>query len=347
MDSIVGVIVAGGKSSRMQQDKAHTLLQQLPLIEHVLHRATPQVTAIAINSNAPTEAFLPYKCVLLADTVEGFLGPLAGILTGLEWACQKKATWLATFAVDTPYFPTDIVARLHQAACRDGSLIATARSNGREHPVFSIWHTSLLDSLHTALTTDGIRKIIKWRDQHHATIVDFALADNSDPFVNINTPEDLAQLDVPLPPLATINEASDMSPFMQSNISEATRKKALQLFFGSAIFNNTDGLDVYAEDFSKFEPLGDIVTAEMKHRLKIMEKIFAKEETEEEIEAETVETIEDDNPADSFERLASAPATATTDNARNSQAEQTTTPQTLDQQKTNPATLSADTAATN
>ena len=73
--------------------------------------------------------------------------------------------------------------------------------------------------------------------------------------------------DVDIPALDVIDDSTDMSGFFSSKVSEGLKRAALRKFFHSPAFNVVDGLDDYAEDFTSFAPLGDLVTADMRHRM--------------------------------------------------------------------------------
>ena len=126
-----------------------------------------------------------------ADVVEGFAGPLAGILTGMEWARANApdCEWLASFACDAPFLPADLVARLVATVAASGADMGCAASAGREHPVFGLWPVRLADDLRHALVGEGIRKVDVWTARYHLVRAEFA-ADPLDPFFNLNAPED-------------------------------------------------------------------------------------------------------------------------------------------------------------
>jgi len=73
--------------------------------------------------------------------------------------------------------------------------------------------------------------------------------------------------DEDMPPIESLTEESDYSGFLSPKVSEALRKRALRVLFRSAGFNIRDGLDDYDEDYTEFTPLGNIITAEMRHRM--------------------------------------------------------------------------------
>lgn len=97
-------------------------------------------------------------------------------------------------------------------------------------------------------------------------------------------PPERVLTDEDMPPLDSLNEDSDFSPFMSPGVSESLRKLALRKMFLSSKYNFTDGLDDYAEDFTKFAPLGNIITADMRHQME-MQAERAKEKLEQEARA--------------------------------------------------------------
>ena len=137
-----------------------------------------------------------------ADVIDGYAGPLAGNLTGMTWAQENHpdAEWLLSIASDTPFYPTDLASRLLTQVQKDEALIAVAESNDRIHPVFGLWHVSLIDDLKKALIEEDTRKIFRWMKRHPWTQTSFASeprakrsasAKSIDPFFNVNSPEDL------------------------------------------------------------------------------------------------------------------------------------------------------------
>ena len=152
----------------------------------------PRMLLVAAHANGKPERFNDVQLPLVPDSVDGFLGPLAGVLSAMEWAQQhqKDTQWLLSFATDTPFFPEDLGTRLLDAAQRENALIAVAKSDGWLQPVFALWHISLAAKLRDALVNEGVRKIDRWMEQHPMTSVDFTKT-GQDLFFNINRPEDV------------------------------------------------------------------------------------------------------------------------------------------------------------
>ena len=183
------VILAGGQANRMGGgDKGRLMLGDQSLIQRVIERITPQVDAVVLNANGDIHRFDDLGLPVVADSIEGFPGPLAGVLAGMDWAAEQGHDWLISVAADTPSFPRDLAARL---AGYDTPVVLAATPDperGRlPQPTFARWQISLRYNLRAALN-DGVRKIRQWTQAQGETLVVF----NEGDFFNINTPEDLA-----------------------------------------------------------------------------------------------------------------------------------------------------------
>ncbi len=189
---ILGVILAGGKATRMGGgDKGLRKVAGQRLLDHVIARLGPQVGAMALNANGDPDRFGDFGLPVLPDSLPDWPGPLAGVLAGMDWAAAQGADAVVSVAADTPFFPRDLVARLHAAAGPSGLALAATREEGKlwRHPTFGLWPVGLRDDLRAALE-GGLRKVVLWTDQHGAGLAEFA-TEPFDPFFNINTPEDI------------------------------------------------------------------------------------------------------------------------------------------------------------
>ncbi|TCP44486.1 molybdenum cofactor guanylyltransferase MobA [Rhodovulum marinum] len=187
---VVGLILAGGGGRRMGgADKALIRLGGETLLTRVAARLAPQVDALALSANGPAGAYADAGLPVLPDAPPGDRGPLAGVLAGLDWAAGQGADALVTAAVDTPFLPRDMVARL----LANGAPLAVAESGGRVHPTAALWPVALRAELRAALDR-GERRVGGFAQVQGAARVGFGPgADGIDPFFNINTPEDLAR----------------------------------------------------------------------------------------------------------------------------------------------------------
>lgn len=191
-DDITGLILAGGRGSRMGGvDKGLQGYHGIPLALHALLRLQPQVGDAMINANRNLAAYESMGVPVWPDAIPDFAGPLAGWMAGME---HSTTPYLVTVPCDTPQFPLDLVARLARTLADADAEIAMAatRENGeiRRQPVFCLMKTDLLESL-TAFLHAGNSKIVQWTRQHRCVEVVF---DDAHAFFNANTPAELQQL---------------------------------------------------------------------------------------------------------------------------------------------------------
>lgn len=195
MKQPLGVILAGGQATRMGGgDKGLLRLGGETLLSRVMDRLSPQVDTVALNANGDAARFADLGLPVLPDSIEGFAGPLAGVLAGLDWAAAQGADTIVTAAADTPFFPCDLVPKLLMES--DGMthpLVLAATPDPKRgtarHPTFGLWPVALRDDLRAALA-GGVRKVVLWTDQHAGRT---ALFPQEDAFFNVNTPDDLVK----------------------------------------------------------------------------------------------------------------------------------------------------------
>lgn len=192
--TIAGLLLAGGLSRRMGGgDKTLRALGGRPILERVVERLRPQVAALVVNANGDPARFAEFGLPVVADSVPGFAGPLAGILAGLDWAAAERPDCeaIVSVATDAPFIPGNLVARLVAGARDAGAPLACAASAGRAHPVFGLWPVRLREDLRHALVEEGVRKVDLFTARYALATVSFA-AEPVDPFFNANEPQDLA-----------------------------------------------------------------------------------------------------------------------------------------------------------
>jgi molybdenum cofactor guanylyltransferase len=189
----VGLLLAGGLSRRMGGgDKALRLLAGRTILDRVIDAMRPQVAALVLNANGDPARFAGFGLPIVADSVDGFAGPLAGILAGLDWTAAHRpdCAMVASVATDAPFLPADLVARLAERVNRDEADLACAASQGQAHPVIGLWPVRLREDLRHALVDEGIRKVDVWTARYRLATVEFPIG-RIDPFFNANRPEDL------------------------------------------------------------------------------------------------------------------------------------------------------------
>lgn len=189
---VLFVLLAGGQSRRMGGGDKNLLdLAGQPVIKHVIARAVPKGAPAIINANGDAARYASFELPVVADVIDGFAGPLAGILTGLEWAAENRpnCSHVISLATDAPFLPPDLATGLMDAV-ESGAELAQAQSNDRRHPVFAIWPVALAAALRSSMVDDDVRKIDRFTANYSCKIVPFA--GDPDPFMNLNTPEDIA-----------------------------------------------------------------------------------------------------------------------------------------------------------
>jgi molybdopterin-guanine dinucleotide biosynthesis protein A len=193
MREFVGVVLAGGLARRMGGgDKCLKLVGGKTILDHVLARLKPQVGPVVLNANGDPARFAAHGLPVAADVVPGFAGPLAGVLTGMEWAAAHApgCGWIVTVAGDAPFVPPDLVARLTAALQSAHADMACVTSSGRDNPVTGLWPVRLASDLRRAVLADGIHKVDTWTARYRLARAEFP-AEPFDPFFNVNTPDDL------------------------------------------------------------------------------------------------------------------------------------------------------------
>lgn len=191
--NIIGIILAGGRAERLGGlGKASLELAGKTLIDRAIDRLRPQCNGLILNINDAGTAEWPFPVV--PDLTADRLGPLGGVLAGLDWvaAHAPSAEMMASVPVDGPFLPHDLIARLLTARERNQAVIACAASQGRRHGVYSLWPVSLHADLRQALLQEDVRKVDRYLIRHKVAISEWD-AVPIDPFFNINTPDDLAQ----------------------------------------------------------------------------------------------------------------------------------------------------------
>ncbi len=187
---IAGLVLAGGQASRMHgQDKAFLDTGKGLCLDHVFARLQQECSAVAISANGDSARFGAWQCPILPDCVHD-VGPLAGVLSGLGWAERSGYNTLITIPVDTPFIPAGLVAALMPAP-------SYACCGGQSHPLVAAWPVSarpVLAAQLSFLTQENKKHQTRVRTLANtlgARAIDFPLIEGMDPFMNINTPQDL------------------------------------------------------------------------------------------------------------------------------------------------------------
>ena len=189
-NNILGVVLAGGKSTRFGENKSEVKLGNSTLLEHTLNKIKTKFNKIIIVSNNK----LLKNYTVIDDCIEGQLGPLVGVLSAMKWIKTNtfSYSWLATFPCDTPFFNISIIDEFTKAAKLNDSYLYFAKTKEKRHNIFGLWSLKLADTLEEDIIKNNYRKVEKWADKIGVKIINFSF-DNTDPFFNINTKEDMIE----------------------------------------------------------------------------------------------------------------------------------------------------------
>ncbi len=189
------LLLAGGQSRRMGGGaKFLKKLGSKTLLMHIIDVLRPQVGEFALNMNMEAHGDVPSDIPVIKDSVSGFAGPLAGILTGMEYFNKKNvhSSHMLSVPTDAPFIPSNLVTRLASEIEGTTSKIVMANSVGRVHPVVALWPLSLAADLRAVLVKEDLRKILVFANRYPRSEVIWDESEG-DPFFNINRPEDLAE----------------------------------------------------------------------------------------------------------------------------------------------------------
>ena len=189
--SISAVILAGGRAKRMGGvDKGLQTLHGKPLFQFIYDRLHSQVEHISVNANRNQAIYATVGLPVFGDNIEGFQGPLRGILTALE---RADTDFVLFVPCDSPFFPDNLLEKLKSAVDFHGVSIAYVHDGEREHPTFCLMACGLKDKL-AAYLASGERRMLQFMRQNGAVSVDFS--ENKAAFTNINTLDELQQFNV-------------------------------------------------------------------------------------------------------------------------------------------------------
>lgn len=191
----LGTLLAGGLSRRMGGgDKPMRTVGGRPILERVIERLTPQCDELVLSANGDPARFAAFGLPVVTDVVGDFAGPLAGILSALDWAAAHRPgiQWIVSAPTDCPFLPHDLVARLQKARIAADAELAVAASGGQAHHVIALWNVALRDAMRHAVVTEDIRKVSRWMARYKIATAEWA-ATPLDPFFNANTVDDIEQ----------------------------------------------------------------------------------------------------------------------------------------------------------
>ncbi len=195
--AIPAVLLAGGLARRMGGgDKPMRRIGGRTILDRVIARLKPQCGELILNANGDPARFAEFGLPVIADNVENFPGPLAGILAALDWTAVHRpgVSFVLSAAADCPFLPRDLVTRLTLARAEQDAQLAVAASGGQSHPVIGLWSVVLRGELRHALVEEDLRKIDRWTARYKLATVRWPITP-LDPFFNANTMDDIAEAD--------------------------------------------------------------------------------------------------------------------------------------------------------
>jgi molybdopterin-guanine dinucleotide biosynthesis protein A len=190
-NSVVGVVIAGGRSVRFGGEKAAAVLAGKPLLMWAALRLERSCRAVAVNARPGTEAEAIAReagLTVLHDEAGDATGPLAGVKVGLIWAKEQGARSLAVSPCDVPMLPPDLFPKLIAAA---GSGAAMAETEDGHQPLCAVWPVRALPDIREALAEGRHPATWMMLQKVGAQRVRFPSVED---FANINTRADLDDL---------------------------------------------------------------------------------------------------------------------------------------------------------
>jgi len=189
-NNIIGIILAGGKSSRFGKDKSNIRLGNKTLLDHTIDKIEKEFSEVLIISNNKEYNFKNKKIHTVKDCIEGQLGPLVGILTAMKWVNENKKNykWIASFPCDTPFFDNKLISKLKLKTKETSKKLIFLNSDKKRHNIFGLWSMDLIETLEKDIE-NSFRKVEIWADKVGYESININ-TEKFDRFLNINTKED-------------------------------------------------------------------------------------------------------------------------------------------------------------
>ena len=190
-NNILGIILAGGKSSRFGEDKSTVKLGNKTLLDHTVNKIENEFNEILVISNNKKFNFKNNKIHVVEDCIEGQLGPLVGILTAMKWVKKnnKNYKWIASFPCDTPFFDMKFISELKIKIKETSEKLIFLNSDKKRHNIFGLWSMDLIEILEKDIK-NSFRKVELWADKIGYENININ-EEKFDRFLNINTKKDL------------------------------------------------------------------------------------------------------------------------------------------------------------
>ncbi len=188
-EDVVGVIVAGGGATRLGGgDKGRLEIGGVAMISRIVTSIQPHLAALILNANGDPDRWRDLALPVVADAIRPERGPLAGVLTGLEWTRENfpRARYVLSVPCDTPFLPDDLCPRLAEAIDNGRHAVVCAVAGGWSHPVCALWPVEMASPLRSAMLEEPRLGVGRWMYRHAVAEVAF----DEEAFANVNTAED-------------------------------------------------------------------------------------------------------------------------------------------------------------
>ncbi len=191
---VTAAILAGGKSMRFRDgDKINIKVNSTHIIDHLI-KSIPKKLNIIVNTNSIRIDPTKNKLTIVKDRHEGYLGPLAGIYSSMMWASinDPKSTHILSIPIDNPLISLSNINKILKLSKNHPKKIIVASWNGSTNPVFGIWPIEMSNKLNEDIS-NGARSVEEWSRNNGRLLLNYISF--ADPFININTIDDLKSLE--------------------------------------------------------------------------------------------------------------------------------------------------------
>jgi len=191
---VTAAILAGGKSTRFRDgDKINIKVNSIHIIDHLI-KSIPNKLNIIVNTNSIRIDNTKNKLTIVKDRHEGYLGPLAGIYSSMMWASinDPRSTHILSIPIDNPLISFGHINKLLKLSKNHPKKIIVASWNGFTNPVFGLWPIEMSNKLNEDIS-NGARSVEEWSRNNGRLLLNYISF--ADPFININTIDDLKSLE--------------------------------------------------------------------------------------------------------------------------------------------------------
>ena len=191
---VTAAILAGGKSMRFRDgDKINIKVNSTHIIDYLI-KSIPKKLNIIVNTNSIRIDTTKNKLTIVKDRHEGYLGPLAGIYSSMMWASinDPKSTHILSIPIDNPLISIGNINKILKLSKNHPKKIIVASWNGSTNPVFGIWPIEMSNKLNEDIS-NGARSVEEWSRNNGRLLLNYISF--ADPFININTIDDLKSLE--------------------------------------------------------------------------------------------------------------------------------------------------------